>query len=135
VFPGKRRESVKQMGSMQRIQTPSAVDATRALFGLALPSIPVWDRQRIEREFEGFRQAWGSRSLIQGTEESLRQLVESNLEKSTREYGFHFFTIDVMDQLGCGQVMAWSDGNAASVCLWRSDDGLYLCGNYFFTET
>jgi hypothetical protein len=73
--------------------------------------------------------------LIQGTEESLHQLVERNLEKSTREYGFHFFTIDVMPQLGCGQVMAWSDGNAASVCLWRSAEGLHLCGNYFFTET
>ncbi len=119
---------------MQRIQTPSALEATNALFEQALPSIPVWDQQRIEMEFEGFKQAWGSKRLIGGTKENLRKLVQSNLEKTTREFGFHFFTVDIMPQLGCGQVMAWSDGNAASVCLWRSDGGLYLCGNYFFTE-
>ncbi len=120
---------------MQRIQTTSAIEATNALFEQALPTIPVWDQERIEIEFDGFKLAWGSKRLIPGTKESLRKLVQSNLEKTTLEFGFHFFTVDVMPQLGCGQVMAWSDGNGASVCLWRSDAGFYLCGNYFFSET
>ena len=120
---------------MQRKQTTSDQEATNALFDQALHSIPVWDQQRIELEFERFKQAWGSKRLIPGTKGSLRKLVQSNLEKTTREFGFHFFTVDVMPQLGCGQVMAWSDGNGASVCLWRSESGLHLCGNFFFTET
>ena len=120
---------------MQRAQTTSAVEATHVLFDQALPEIPIWGQERIEYEFEGFQRAWGSKRLIPGTKESLRKLVQSNLEKTTQEFGFHFFTVDVMPQLGCGQVMAWSDGNGASVCLWRSESGLHLCGNFFFTES
>ena len=91
---------------MQRAQTTSAVEATHVLFDQALPEIPIWGQERIEYEFEGFQRAWGSKRLIPGTKESLRKLVQSNLEKTTQEFGFHFFTVDVMPQLGCGQVMA-----------------------------
>jgi hypothetical protein len=120
---------------MQRVQTTSAMEATNALFDQALPDIPMWNQARIENEFEGFKRAWGSKRLIPGTKESLRKLVQSNLETTTLEFGFHFFTVDVMDHLGCGQVVAWSDGNGASVCLWRSESGLHLCGNFFFKES
>ena len=112
--------------------TTSARKATNALFNKALRFVPIWDENRIQDEFEGFVRSWGSRDLIKGTRYDLRKRVLSNLQKTTRESGFNEFGILVSEEMGLAQVITQSTGGGASVCLWRTADSIYLCGNSYF---
>jgi hypothetical protein len=114
------------------IQTISAEEATNELFDQALLSVPVWEENRIQKEFEGFAKSWGSQRLIKGEQHELRTHVLFNLKKTTDEPGFHYFTVHVRDAMGLAQVIAWSDGAGTSVCLWQTAESLYLCGNSYF---
>jgi|GEM_PF-2872172 len=113
-------------------QTPSAIKATEVLFDQALDQVPITDPADIQREYRGFVNAWGSRELIKGEASLLRERVLSNLTRTAALPGFHYFTVHVRPQMRLAQVIAWSDGEGASACLWRSDADLYLCGNRFF---
>jgi len=113
-------------------QTIFAGDATDTLFSQALPSVPKWPKERIENEYQGFVRSWGSKTLIEGSAEDLRKRVLTNLKKSAITSGFQYFTIHLRENMGLAQVITWSDGGGVSVCLWRSEDGLYLCGNSHF---
>ncbi len=113
-------------------ETTFAGDATEILFNEALPSIPTWHKERIENEYQGFVRSWGSKGLIRESLESLKTRVLKNLKRSVNMPGFRYFTVNLNEHMGLAQVVTWSDGGGISVCLWKSEEGFYLCGNSQF---
>lgn len=113
-------------------ETTLAGDATEILFNQALPSVPIWRKERIDNEYQGFVRAWGSMGLIEGSSEDLKERVLTNLKRSVAMPSFRYFTIQLCENMGLAQVVTWSDGGGISVCLWRSKESLYLCGNSQF---
>jgi len=128
----------KKYGGQERVaafinkETTFAGDATEILFNQALPSVPIWRKERIDNEHQGFVRSWGSKGLIKGSLEGLRTRVLTNLKRSVNMPGFRYFTINLSERMGLAQVVTWSDGGGISVCLWRSEESLYLCGNSQF---
>jgi hypothetical protein len=120
------------MQTFNDLQTSSPKEAADALFKKALPLIPKSTIEAIQAHYEGFIGAWGARKLINGTKTALYDKVLYNLEWSSREPGFHYFTVHVRPQMELAQIITWADIKGASVCIWRTKDSYYLCGNKFF---
>ena len=113
-------------------QVKSATEAARMLFEEALPQVPIAELSFIEGEYEYYVGSWKSRELIKGDKESLFKRVLTNFERTAQTPGFQFFVVDVKPAYKVAQVVVFSDGDGASVCLFRTADSLYLCGNYYF---
>jgi len=121
-----------KQGKMDRVEAKSAEQAAEILFNRALPLLQISNRAFIENEYEGFKRVWKARGLYTGTRDELYDRVLSNFRKTCRHPGFHFFDIDLYMQNKRAEAMIFTDGEGASVCLWRTEDTLYLCGNYYF---
>jgi len=113
-------------------QIKSANKAAKKLFEELLPQIPFADLSFIEKEYQYYADSWKSPELIRGDKKTLFSRVLTNFEKTAQTPGFQFFAIDIKPRYKVAQVMAFSDGDGASVCLFRTADSLYLCGNYYF---
>jgi ankyrin repeat protein len=121
-----------KQGRMADVQVTSAEEATEILFDRALSLLQISSLESIKADYEGFERAWGARELIEETREELYGLVFSNLSRTCRLPGFHFFLVGLYSQNRRAEVMTFSDGEGASVCLWRTKRTLHLCGNYYF---
>ena len=113
-------------------QVKTAAEATRMLFEEAILQVPIAELSFIEKEYDYYVDSWNSSELIQGVKNDLFPRVLANFERTAKMPGFHFFVVDVKPAYKVAQVVAFSDGDGASVCLFRTTDSLYLCGNYFF---
>lgn len=122
-----------QQGSMEELVTQSPEAAVGALFDRALPLLQVSGLASVERDYQGFERAWESHGLIQDRVDNLRRRVLTNLTWSAGESGFHSFHIALYDQNHRAEVVTFADSKGASVCFWRTEDKLYLCGNAYFT--
>ena len=114
-------------------QIKSASEATKWLFEVGLNQLPITEFSRIEEEVKYYVESWKSPGLIKGDQKSLYGRVLKNLEYSTFTSGFKFFAVEVIPAHRVAQVMSFSDGNAASVCLFRAEQDLYICGNKYFS--
>ncbi len=121
------------------ISTKSAEEATEALFDKALSFVKIQDDKTIKQDYDGplgFKAPWGSRELIKGSEKELRERVFSNLMNTSKSRGFYDFTVSLYGGGKCAQVISCAEGSnagsCASVCLWKSENSLYLCGNINF---
>lgn len=113
-------------------QTQSALEAANLLFEEMLPNLPIADLSFIEEEFKHYADSWQSPELIKGNKKELYERVLANLERSVREPGFQFFVVDLKPAYKVAQAITFSNGDGASVCLFRTSNSLYICGNYFF---
>lgn len=113
-------------------QLKSAAEAAKWLFEEALLQVPIAEMSFIEGEYAYYVDSWQSRELIKGDKDSLFKRVFDNFERTAQSPGFQFFAVDVKPNYKVAQVITFSDGDTASVCLFRTADSLYLCGNYFF---
>jgi hypothetical protein len=120
------------MTTFNDLQTSSPKEAIDGLFEKALPLIPESTIEAIQAHYEGFIGPWESKKLINGTKAELYEKVLYNLEWTAREPGFYYFTVHVRPQTALAQIIAWADIKGASVCIWRTKDSYYLCGNKFF---
>jgi HEAT repeat protein len=114
------------------IQTKSAEEATAILFNQALSMLEITKDNFILNDYKGFVETWGSRKLYIETKDKMYNRVLYNLKKTTSEPGFHFFHIDLYDRNRRAEIVCFTDGQGASVCLWKEINGLCLCGNYYF---
>ena len=131
------QSSSKDGEEFSPVQTKSSQKATNELFQKALPFLATWDFDSVLRQYHGFIGPWGANRLIKGETDRLCNIVLSNLKRTEKESGFLHFIVQVSGSMGVShgiaQIITWSDSpSGASVCLWRSVDGLYLCGNHYF---
>jgi len=113
-------------------QVKSAAEAARMLFYEILPQLPIAELSFIEKEYEYYIDSWESSELIPGVVNDLYPRVLANLERTAKSPGFHFFAVDMKPRYKVAQVVTFTDGDGASVCLFRATDSLYICGNLHF---
>ncbi|MBN2370953.1 MAG: 50S ribosomal protein L10 [Vicinamibacteria bacterium] len=129
--PAAERYQGRELLSLTTTTSPG--EAVEELFEKAVPQSPEVAVDRVKREFEGLKGAWGSRELLCESESDLKSRVLSNLERTARETGFKRFDVNIAGAMGCAQIVSSSDGDTAtSVCVWTTSGGLYICGNANF---
>lgn len=74
---------------------------------------------------------WGAKHLYRGTKEAIRALVDQNLERISRESGFHSFRVFMRDD-SVVQISALFADFFIAVQLWRAGQEYFTNGNSDF---
>ena len=119
---------------MSSKQTSSPQEATEYLFKQVLPSLGMSDQAHATFVYELLKERWDCKAQHTGTEQDLYPKVLANLERTVATPGFGYFMVgQVMANDRDGEIISFSEGDAVSINVCRTEDGLiHLCGNYFF---
>lgn len=119
-------------GEFEPVSTKSAEDAVAVLFDKALASTPNLSIDAVKFHYDILKGPWYSQKLFRGSREQIRSLVLKNLRRIQSEAGFQGFQISVELRRCAAQVFATVRPYAIPVCVWRSGDVYFVCGNSDF---
>jgi hypothetical protein len=119
--------------SFAPVETKSYDEAVPALFGRALPGLPVLDKNIIEAAYATVAGSWTlSRELMQGGEAKLRPIVEATLRRLAVRRDFSVFKVEQVDSAAQVSTILTNPLRFVPLRVWKGADGLYLCCNLTF---
>jgi hypothetical protein len=118
------------MFAKQGAKDPS--EATIILIEQAALAVSCISVEELQLEFSSMQRSWSSRELFSGTSSHLKKLVHVNLKEMASQPTFNKFEVFVDEDRKYAQVVALYKSSFTGVRVWRTSEGLFVCGNSAF---
>jgi hypothetical protein len=115
------------------VETRSCDEAVEALFRSALPVLPTLDKNVIDAAYSSVASSWpSSKELMQGSESTLRPIVEATLRRMAARRDFSAFKVGLVDSAAQVSTFLTNPERFVPLRMWKGANGLCLCGNFAF---
>jgi len=112
--------------------TRSAEDATDNIFGVATSAVSEVSKAELEWQYRSAVSAWGSKRLHEGGMLEIRSIVLRHLKSLEAQPGFEWFSVSPRTYNYCVMVEAFWSTQPIPVCVWRSGEKFFACGDATF---
>ncbi|MCE7985359.1 MAG: hypothetical protein DYG89_29650 [Caldilinea sp. CFX5] len=117
--------------------TKNATEVVDALFNKCLPTIPILTVDEVRSEYDFARSRWGSRTLVEGTEEKVKTIIFNYLQRLGKQSDFKEYDVTAIKSQKCVQASAtFKKGSRETftpVRVWRTDNRFFACGDETFS--
>jgi hypothetical protein len=118
-----------KLALFEEVSTSDPDQAVQLLFDQALQSAPVLSGEMINSQYADVKPRWGSRKLVEGSEQKIRKLVLKNLEHIKKNTPtFTTFHVTAVLYARAVQVDAHHWDSFTPIRVWRKDDSYCVCG-------
>lgn len=125
-----RRSQPTYEGEIYSSQEHLTVDEALDVFiKVAIPKTPIIDEARLRTKHRMIKEAWGGEvGLARGSVAQISDVLRRNLQHNATVAGYDGNHVVVLDDRVCTQVYTSYRGIARAYRVWRTRNGLALCG-------